>query len=52
MYVDWTKKYGDGRNHEDLRFGQWIHIYFEPPVDVFYIESAKKAYTELSKHVI
>ena len=61
LYIEWNQKYGDGRNEKDLRFGQWIWIYFDDqlrelqsikqlPNDGFGTESAKKAYELISKY--
>lgn len=49
-YLNWALKYGEERNEDDLRFGQYITnkydmLYFT--VDVFNIEDYEETYSEL-----
>ena len=56
-YVDWTLAHGEGRNSQDLRFGQFIHNKYDLSVipmsvlmdgpDGFYAEQASVAYKEI-----
>lgn len=47
-YIQWELKNKDGRNADDLRFGQYMHNkYIVEGVDVFYIESAENVYYKL-----
>lgn len=53
-YLTWSLDYGDGRNDEDIRFGQHIHNKYDMShlkADVFYVESCEKAYSELLKEL-
>lgn len=47
-YAIWGISYGDGRNKQDLRFGQYIHntYHLVPDID-FYTESATDAFEGL-----
>lgn len=49
-YVNWNTTYGIGRNTDDLRFGQYIHITYDLPssVEVFNIENANRSYIVLT----
>ncbi len=50
VYIAWTKRYGIGRNEEDLRFGQWVSNNFDLTgltYDPFYEENANIAYKVL-----
>lgn len=48
-YITWILDNGDGRNSDDLRFGQFLHNKYKLDglSDVFYIESAINAYDQL-----
>lgn len=51
-YLNWALKYGEERNEDDLRFGQYLHSKYDMShfnVDVFYIEDYEKVYSELLK---
>lgn len=62
LYVDWTKRWGNGRNDNDIRFGQWVwnHWYdhlkackegvADPAklLDGFYTESAHTALNQIN----
>lgn len=52
-YFEWREKYGDGRNPQDLRFGQaFIGTYSLSDLpEVFYTESAERAYRILSERL-
>lgn len=52
-YLSWAVEFGEGRNNNDIRFGQMIHNKYDLPgkVDVFYIESTEKAYQGLLSYV-
>lgn len=49
-YMSWKALYGIGRNDDDLRFGQYIHITYDLPsnVEVFYVENANRTYDILT----
>lgn len=52
-YLRWVKYHGDGRNGDDLRFGQHLHNkYGELEKDVFYFESATRVFAELVPHYV
>jgi hypothetical protein len=49
-YLYWSTMIGDGRNKEDIRFGQRMHILYDMSdfkIDVFYKESCEEVYVEL-----
>lgn len=47
-YIAWDFFHKDGRNEEDLRFGQYIHNAYRLVPDVgFYTESSSEAYVEI-----
>jgi len=48
-YLSWTVDNGDGRNSDDLRFGQFLHNKYQLDglSDVFYIENTTSAYETL-----
>jgi len=51
-YLDWSLKNGDGRNSDDLRFGQYLWVKYDNMkdfTDVFNYESCEKAYSTLLK---
>jgi hypothetical protein len=51
-YLNWALKYGEERNEDDLRFGQYLLSKYDMSnfkVDVFYIEDYEKTYSELLK---
>ena len=50
-YLSWTIDNGDGRNSDDLRFGQFLQNKYQLDglTDVFYVESATSAYETLLK---
>lgn len=49
-YLAWSLENGDGRNSDDLRFGQFLWIKYDNMkdfTDVFHYESCEKAYSTL-----
>ena len=51
-YLNWSLKNGDGRNSDDLRFGQYLWVKYDNMkdfTDVFNYESCEKAYSQLLK---
>lgn len=48
-YLSWTVEFGEGRDSQGFRFGQYLHNKYDIPsrLDVFYIEKATKAYDTL-----
>lgn len=50
-YLAWSLSNGDGRNSDDLRFGQYLHSKYnmETLTDVFYQESCETVYSILLK---
>ena len=50
-YLNWALKYGEERNEDDLRFGQYLDSKYEIQHDwidgVFYSEDYEKVYSEL-----
>ena len=50
-YISWNIDNGEGRNSDDLRFGQMLHNKYEMGTltDVFYIETPKVVYDTLLK---
>ena len=53
-YVQWCIANKDGRNEQDLRFGQYLWIKYENITDftdVFNYESAEKVYLTLTKEI-
>jgi hypothetical protein len=53
-YLNWSLENGDGRNKEDLRFGQYLHAKYQMSyfrTNVFYIESCEEAYSKLLKEL-
>lgn len=52
-YLGWSVEFLDGRNNNDIRFGQYIHNKYDLPgkIDVFYVESTERAYHELLQYV-
>jgi hypothetical protein len=51
-YLNWSLKNGDGRNSDDLRFGQYLHSKYNNMnqfTDVFYFESCEFVYSTLLK---
>lgn len=51
-YLDWTLRFGQGRNDQDLRFGQYISNKYDikarqlsnSDLDAFYTEQTDKSY--------
>ena len=51
-YLDWTLRFGQGRNDQDLRFGQYISNKYDikarqlsnSDLDAFYYEQTDKSY--------
>ena len=45
-YLSWAVEFGEGRNKDGIRFGQYIHNKYDVParIDAFYIEKTTKAY--------
>ena len=55
-FLDWSNKYGNSRDEQDLRFGQYIHINYEVPKvsdytinDGFSSENVNVAYGYIAK---
>lgn len=50
-YISWNIDNGEGRNLDDLRFGQMLYNKYEMDTltDVFYIETPKVVYDTLLK---
>lgn len=51
-YLNWSLQYGEGRNEDDLRFGQYLYSKYDMShfkVDVFYKEGCEETYSELLK---
>lgn len=56
-YFDWVHAHGNGRNKEDLRFGQFLHLKYNLEFmelegnedDCFYTEGADEAFTNIIK---
>lgn len=47
-YLNWVIENGNGRNSDDLRFGQYIYNKYEVETDTSYnSESAEKVYEDL-----
>jgi len=48
-YLSWAVESGEGRDKQDIRFGQYLHNKYDIPsrLDVFYIEKTTKAYDTL-----
>jgi len=51
-FVEWNQTWGQGRDNQDMRFGQWIHQYYLVPEsdsanDGFYSENSAEAYSQL-----
>lgn len=53
-YIEWTADNGNGRNSQDLRFGQLLanHYCTEPFPELFYEESAAVAYRIAFDHLV
>jgi hypothetical protein len=63
MYIEWIRKYGNRRNENDIRFGQWVWNHYNEQLseiknsltstdsflDGFYSESPNTAYTQILK---
>ena len=59
-FLNWIHQFGNGRNNNDIRFGQFLHrkyhIVFEANEDGFYDEVPLDSYTKIinnlkQKHV-
>lgn len=51
-YLNWSIETGDGRNRDDLRFGQYLWMKYDNMsefTDVFNYESCEKVYSTLLK---
>lgn len=51
-YKTWNMRWSDGRNKDDLRFGQYLWSKYENMkqfTDVFNFESAERAYNTIVK---
>lgn len=51
-YISWSLENGDGRNTDDLRFGQYLWGKYDNMselTDVFYYESCEKTYSTILK---
>jgi hypothetical protein len=49
-YITWSLTNGDGRNEQDLRFGQYLYSKYDNMknfTDVFYKESCEEVYSIL-----
>ena len=49
-YLSWSLENGEGRNEDDLRFGQYLYSKYDGMkdfTDVFYIESCEEVYSIL-----
>ena len=49
-YITWSIEYSDGRNEQDLRFGQYLWSKYDNMkdfTDVFHKESCEEAYSIL-----
>lgn len=49
-YLNWALQYGEERNEDDLRFGQYLHNKYDMSnfkADVFYTEDYEETYSEL-----
>ena len=54
-YVNWLRTYGNGRNADDLRFGQYLINEYgtgAPCPAVFYEESASKVYSMIAENFL
>jgi len=63
MYIEWSRKYGNGRDKNDIRFGQWVWNHYHEQLselrnsltspdkflDGFYSESPATAYKQILK---
>lgn len=53
-YLNWSLENGDGRNKEDIRFGQYLHNKYQMShfrTNVFYTESCEETYSKLLKEL-
>ena len=53
-YLSWAIEFGNGKNKEDLRFGQYISNKYnldEDCPDVFYFEGAEFVYNMLLNYI-
>ena len=50
-FLVWTGDFGNGRNKQDLRFGQFIHLKYnteaEEELDGYYDEVPRNSYTKI-----
>jgi hypothetical protein len=48
-YLDWALRYGENRNEDDLRFGQYLNSKYSMVSfnDVFYFEDYESVYSSL-----
>ena len=53
-YLDWTIQWGQGRNNQDLRFGQYLDSKYDLKMhlsdrsaDLFYDENVDRVYHEI-----
>lgn len=50
-YLNWALKYGEERNEDDLRFGQYLDSKYDMDKQwsdsIFYLEDYEKVYSEL-----
>jgi hypothetical protein len=53
-YYNWYDQFQDGRNNDDLRFGQYLHITYDTfnLTDVFYTENATDVFNILHYEII
>jgi len=51
-YLNWVIENGNGRNSDDLRFGQFIYNKYDAQTDTSYnTESADKVYEDLRNQI-
>lgn len=52
-YLEWSRENGEGRNKNDLRFGQYLYIKYDLTdlnnldIDPFYVEGCENVYSML-----
>jgi len=50
-YLNWALKYGEERNEDDLRFGQYLDLKYDMDKEwsdsIFYLEDYEEVYSEL-----
>ncbi len=51
-FLNWTSEWGNGRNKQDLRFGQYLHLQYQilnSSMNGFYDEEPLRAYNNIRK---